>query len=220
MLRIRLYCFVSDYFTAIFIDFIEPAFWASIYYYEETNMVGDRFDAFKNEITIDGYTDPSNPKRFCLGQFSNIFRNPTIVNTRRYIGQGLELIYIFGKVQVECLTDKQIFVQSANYNVRHKQDTSKVVRMSMGETATLFDSKDFALRLKESIVDGYQSVYDLTRMCKIHISFIKGWGEEYRKRKLTSTPCWIEIHLQGAMQWVDKVLRVTRGPQGLIRSDS
>ena len=49
-------------------------------------------------------------------------------------------------------------------------------------------------------------VDDLRRLCKLRLSFVKGWGPDYKQRmKIEETPCWIEIHLHRALQLSDQV---------------
>lgn len=53
-------------------------------------------------------------------------------------------------------------------------------------------------------------------MCHVRMSFVKGWGERYRRPNITATPCWVELQFTSALQLVDKFLDSKRDSNELI----
>ncbi|CAG5121658.1 unnamed protein product [Candidula unifasciata] len=202
------------------VSYQEPLHWCTIAYYELNNRVGEQFKASPSSIIVDGFTDPSKTDRFCLGTLTNINRNSTIENTRRHIGKGVHLCYIKGEIYAECMSDSSIFIQSRNFNYSNNFHPTTVCKILPNHSLKIFNNEEFASLLKQSINHGFEAVYELNKMCVIRISFVKGWGADYHRQDVTSTPCWIELQLNGPLQWLDRVLTHMGSPTNTITSVS
>ncbi|KAI6177413.1 Mothers against decapentaplegic-like protein 9 [Aphelenchoides bicaudatus] len=190
------------------VPYVPCKHWATISYYELNTRIGEQIKVSSNTVHIDGFTDPNTQDKISLGLFSNINRNTTIENTRRHIGKGVKLTYVpyQGTLYAECLSDSAIFIQSRNCNYVHNFHPTTVCKINHGYSLKIFDTKMFGELLGNCINMGFNRSYELTKMTIIRMSFVKGWGAEYQRQDVTSTPCWIEIHLHAPLVWLDRVL--------------
>lgn len=182
--------------------------------------VGEVFKPHKCAFVVDGFTDPNSYDRFCVGSLSNVPRNEQIERTRQHIGKGVSLFMVGGVVGLQCLSDVSIFVQSPLSNSIYHWDTETVCKVPKDAEMVVFNNQVFADKLVSSVKQGYEAVYHLTQFCTFRISFVKGWGGNYRRQTITSTPCWIEVQLNGPLGWLDKVLSHMPSPYNKPHSDT
>ncbi|KAG9510429.1 Mothers against decapentaplegic-like 3 [Fragariocoptes setiger] len=188
------------------VPFPEQEYWCSIIYYELSVRLGDKYNASDPCLIVDGFTDPASPGRFCLGRISNVNRQPVTEHIRQHIGNGIKIYHNGTEVTLECLSSSSVFVQSALSNKRYNWDPATVCKVPPGGSLVLFNYRDFSQMLNKAVEEGYETVFSLIRKCSIRLSFVKGWGADYRRRDILSTPCWIEIQLNGPLRWLDQVL--------------
>lgn len=107
---------------------------------------------------------------------------------------------------------------TARRNIRTNPKT--VIKIPAGHEADIFDNEKFAKSLGEAVEYNFEAVYKMNSLCTLRLSFVKGWGSDYRRAHVTSTPCWVEIYLNGQLQWLDRILREMGGPKTTMTSFS
>uniref|UniRef100_A0A915DBC1 Mothers against decapentaplegic homolog n=1 Tax=Ditylenchus dipsaci TaxID=166011 RepID=A0A915DBC1_9BILA len=190
------------------------------------------------EVFIDGGLDPSATGRFCLGALTNIEREDTCDRCRKHIEKGIRLnVKGEGDVWLTVLTKSAVFVQSQYLddlagrkepNHPHKflqYTTVKIFDLNQCYEATkanlerLVAEKHNNSAISQQTNSAQQNsrentnssgigVDELRRLCTIKISFIKGFGLSYPRKTIMESPCWIEIHLNRALQILDEVIQL------------
>ncbi|VDN57756.1 unnamed protein product [Dracunculus medinensis] len=180
--------------------------WIHITYYELSKRVGDIFKGTTNCVTVDGFCAPSEAERFCLGALSGADRSVRMTNVRRQIGNGI-IIYRDGNdVHLKSIAETQIFIQCPNYASKSGDHPSTVYRFACGQGMLIFSDEFFQKKLKENADKGYDALHALQHLCHTRVSFVKGWGQQYKRQTITEAPCWIEIQLQAPLQDLDRVI--------------
>ncbi|KAI3382458.1 hypothetical protein SNEBB_003281 [Seison nebaliae] len=193
------------------VPFEETKYWCNISYYELNERVGEVFHGEKFGIIVDGYNYPENLKnRFSLGKLSNLKRKAQSETVRNLIGNGIYIYSVGGNVYVECLSDNPIFVQAIQMNTIHNFHERTVCKIPPKCSLCLFNLKEFSNTVQENCKKTYNDIYQLIHYCIVRISFVKGWGADYQRQNITSTPCWIEIHLNSPLLWIDRILRLMK----------
>ncbi|CAG5085993.1 Oidioi.mRNA.OKI2018_I69.PAR.g11078.t1.cds [Oikopleura dioica] len=190
------------------VQYEEMETWCTIHYYELNSKQGQPFEGKSTTVRVDGSAQQTVPgNRLCLGSIESDIRTNESRMARKQIHEGVELRYEGGRIQLRNTSPTSIFVQSTNMNQTHQLRSQTVIKIPSGHQAIIFNNTDFAKYLRQSVDLGFEAVYKLKNFCVIRLSFVKGWGADYRRAHITSAPCWIEIHLNSPLQWLDRVLR-------------
>lgn len=191
-------------------------------------------------VTIDGYVDPSGEDRFCLGALSNVHRTEQSEKARLHIGRGVQLELVGeGDVWLRCQSDHAVFVQSFYLDREagrgpgdavHKIYPAACIKVfdlqqCHGQMQMQASQASAAAAAQAAAVAGHVTagssslclasaasvgVDDLRRLCILRLSFVKGWGLDYRRQSIKETPCWVEVNLHRALQLLDGVLQNSR----------
>jgi hypothetical protein len=144
----------------------------------------------------------------CLGMFTNINRTQSIENCRRHIAKGIHIHNDEkGNIYLRNLSASPIFVQSRNCNQERGFQLDTVCKLPSNVSLRIFQEKLFADLLSDAMNQGYDAVYELSYMCVIRVSFVKGWGNNYYRQDVAACPCWVEIRLNTPFQWLDQILK-------------
>ena len=163
--------------TGFPVRYVQPLFWCQIRYYEFSQQIGEVCYVSPNQFSVDGGTDPSSIDRFCLGSLSNVNRQEIVEITRNNIGKGLQLFRTKNdEIYAKCLSDSPLFVQSQCCNLRYRWDPGTVCKIPPDYNLKLFTMEEFQRHLNDQLRSNssYKSIMDLTSLCSIRISFIKG----------------------------------------------
>jgi len=196
--------------------------WIHIHYYELTSRLGPIYKSNNPTVTIDGFCAPPDSTRFCLGAIGNPSRDAVAVAVRRQIGKGWRIILNGGgNITLFSLGEAPVFVQCPIQAKMRGDHLSTIYRLAGGHSMTLFDEKVFMQSLEEArATNNYDNIYALKNLCYVRMSFVKGWGEKYRRRAITQTPCWAEAHWVQMLHKVDEVLQNVDHPGRIGHSDS
>ena len=130
----------------------------------------------------------------------------------RPLGEAVHKIYPNAWLKVFDLNTCYQEMQHQTYTAKtiHKVQTAAV----QGANSVTNGPLNFKIRPDRF---GGIGVDDLRKLCILRLSFVKGWGPDYRRTNIKETPCWIEIQLNRALQLLDSVLHTM--PPDIISHD-
>lgn len=124
------------------------------------------------------------------------------------------------ELYIHCLSASPVFVHSSMTNHLDNHAPNTVCKLMTDQQLRVFDTNAFARILEQRVQMGFVESIALHQLCTVRVSFVKGWSGQYHRQDITSTPCWMEIHLNGPLKWLDNVLTQMGSPHYAISSVS
>ncbi|TRY68318.1 hypothetical protein TCAL_08075 [Tigriopus californicus] len=167
--------------------------WCRLAYWECKDRRGEPFPVISNSVDV--FTHLPKGSGLCLenvfGQ-SPIPKDKAVLKTRQKIGQGILLSHedSTGQVWVYNRTRDAIFVHSPTLDPPAPR-MDVVHKIMPGRSAQIFDyEKSWIFQRDRDPRDFPMDPYS------VQISFVKGWGREYKRPDVLLCPCWLEIRME------------------------
>ncbi|CEF64630.1 Mothers against decapentaplegic homolog 3 [Strongyloides ratti] len=193
------------------LPYYEDNAWCHLKYWEFHSRTGATFRGRSDTIIVDGFCNKDGAKnRFSLGSLTSPERNVAISKVLCQIGSGCHIIKIGDNIKIQSKCKSPIFIQCPMQGAISGTDPACVYRLSPGSEICIYDNEIFSTMLRRA--EGIMGLVNLQQYYQTRISFIKGWGENYRRKSITDSPCWLEILIIKPMLMIDSIMMEIDNP--------
>ena len=171
--------------------------WCSIAYWEQSERVGSFYEGIADVINV--FESLPVPDGFCLATLNRLsVASDETKQILARIGYGLQLSRELDGIWLYNRSDYDLFANGATmiHRARPRSDFP-VTKIPPG----------FSLKVYDFFSASSPSP------ATVRISFVKGWGRDYKRPYVTCCPCWIEVHLSAGKKWMWNLLAAFRFEQ-------
>jgi MAD (mothers against decapentaplegic) family protein 4 len=119
--------------------------------------------------------------------------------SRRSVGNAVHKIYPRASLKVFDLHETHLLLSQ-------KAEAARLA--AAAQAAAVAGTGVITSDNSDQLAEAAIGVDDLRRFCILSLSFVKGWGLDYPRNSIKDCPCWVEVHLNRALQLLDEVLQL------------